>query len=213
MSELATSSDVPCVVPADVPSDPTPSTADTLPASGTTHPSSPDPTASAQLKASKAKKAPKCTCDLVCTVSEVKKNGDNFGRLFYGCSKNAEEQCDFFKWATPAKDQDTKIKCKCKKMAAYMKVGEGKPTAGCFFYGCEERKCDFFKWAPKDECKAKDIQQMEFNKKRKFSSSRCKHGLDMVELKSKKPGPNQGRIFYACQLRKSEQCDSFEWSR
>ena len=42
-----------------------------------------------------------CNCGLVSLVKSVQKNGSNYGRLFYTCSREGTVRCPFFWWVEP----------------------------------------------------------------------------------------------------------------
>ena len=43
-----------------------------------------------------------CDCGLVSDVITVSKNGPNYGREYYACSKSGVERCSFFWFVDPA---------------------------------------------------------------------------------------------------------------
>ncbi|XP_067885427.1 endonuclease 8-like 3 isoform X2 [Heterodontus francisci] len=80
-----------------------------------------------------------------CTLRVVKKEGDNKGRQFYGCSLPRESQCDYFQWADlhfPFCNHGKRC-----LMRTVLKLG---PNNGRTFYVCSQgmdKQCNFFQWA------------------------------------------------------------------
>ncbi|MEE6460924.1 hypothetical protein FKM82_001137 [Ascaphus truei] len=80
-----------------------------------------------------------------CALQVVKKDGDNKGRQFYGCSLPRESRCEFFKWA----DLHFPF-CKHGKRCVMRTVLKLGPNNGKNFYVCplgKDKQCDFFEWA------------------------------------------------------------------
>ena len=49
---------------------------------------------------------PQCYHDVQCSTRKVKKEGANYGRLFYTCSKGKDDSCGYFEWRDKKEDED-----------------------------------------------------------------------------------------------------------
>ena len=49
---------------------------------------------------------PQCYHGVQCSTRKVKKEGANYGRLFYTCSKGEDDSCGYFEWRDKKEDED-----------------------------------------------------------------------------------------------------------
>ena len=49
---------------------------------------------------------PLCYHGEQCSTRKVKKEGTNYGRLFYTCSKGKDDSCGYFEWRDKKEDED-----------------------------------------------------------------------------------------------------------
>ena len=49
---------------------------------------------------------PQCYHGVQCSTRKVKKDGANYGRLFYTCSKGKDDSCGYFEWRDKKEDED-----------------------------------------------------------------------------------------------------------
>ena len=49
---------------------------------------------------------PQCYHGVQCSTRKVKKEGANYGRLFYTCSKGKDDSCGYFEWRDKKEDED-----------------------------------------------------------------------------------------------------------
>ena len=55
---------------------------------------------------------PNCRHNIPCAIRKVKKEGNNKDRLFFNCSKNKEDSCNYFEWV-PEEEKEEKQKTNC----------------------------------------------------------------------------------------------------
>ena len=79
-----------------------------------------------------------CHCGIAAALRVVRKNNENKGREFYGCSFG---KCDFFTWAASPSSN-----CYCGLPAKELTVTKDGPTKGRAFSKCATNRCNFFKW-------------------------------------------------------------------
>ncbi|CAG0892825.1 unnamed protein product [Darwinula stevensoni] len=79
-----------------------------------------------------------------CLKKTVSKQGDNKGRLFYTCSVQGKDKCNFFQWA----DEHHPV-CNHGKRSVVRQVMKCNANNGREFYCCPNPKasqCEFFQW-------------------------------------------------------------------
>ncbi|EEY68895.1 DNA topoisomerase, putative [Phytophthora infestans T30-4] len=159
-------------------------------------------------------------CDdhgLPCVEKEVTRDGPNTGRMFYKCSLPQGEQCDFFAWVS---DSNAPI-VKCpghNEPCAERTVKKDGPNKGRQFYICRrgqtDNSCGFFLW--KDEVTDTPSGSAQASAARgdagTSSAPKCSgHNTLCAVRKTRKPGPNQYREFYACSFQAPDTCGFVEW--
>lgn len=110
-----------------------------------------------------------CSCGISAILRNVKKEGSNFGKQFFACSKSQSDttRCDFFQWndgnAGPACisrfeqnaqiNVSNKTKCHCNLIALTKSCSKAGPNQGRQFYTCTKSsaRCNFFQWIDEDD--------------------------------------------------------------
>ncbi|XP_074651180.1 endonuclease 8-like 3 [Tubulanus polymorphus] len=80
-----------------------------------------------------------------CSLLEVRKQGDNYRRMFYACKLPKAKQCNFFKWA----DDEFPL-CEHSKRCVMRTVLKQGANNGKKFFACslnKNKQCKFFQWA------------------------------------------------------------------
>lgn len=115
--------------------------------------------------------------------------------------------------------------CNCNADAALRTVRKEGPNTGRQFYCCAkgQNECGFFLWA--DAATESGTDPAPFTSNRQptaafrsadpvagSSDVRCACGEPAKSLTVQKPGPTQGRPFYACAKPRESQCNFFQWA-
>ena len=110
---------------------------------------------------------PNCLCDIPSAARTVRKEGSNFGKEFYACSKpqGSASRCDFFSWASEhetlranfkeyqeassAISETNDAKCKCDLFAVKKASKDDRE-----YFSCPKSagKCSYFSWIGEDSC-------------------------------------------------------------
>jgi hypothetical protein len=125
-----------------------------------------------------------CNCGLATILREVKKDGPNQGKMFYTCSNNFEEKCNYFMWKD---DSDKKIG-KNPTVIENKTIVENKTAA--------ENKSEF--------------EEIDYKHQQKIGKM-CYCKLASVSREVKKDGPTKGKIFYVCSKYYDDKCKYFVW--
>ena len=155
-----------------------------------------------------------CTCNLLAVLKTVRKEGANFGREFYACSKPQDQSCGFFQWSDEQKidfipDVKTGPNCSCQLATVCKIVRKEGPNQGREFYACSNQdvslKCNYFQWVDEPN-RTQPVYEA-------ISSSNCSCNILSVQRTVQKEGPNKGRQFLACSKPQSDssRCEFFEW--
>jgi hypothetical protein len=102
---------------------------------------------------------PKCGCGFVAVHARVNKEGAHFGRPFFKCGKEEQEQrCTFFVWEQLLQHQagesqiatqmveEKEVLCSCGLPPKQFTVRKEGVNLGRTFRKCAEEKCKFFMW-------------------------------------------------------------------
>ncbi|KAJ3276880.1 DNA topoisomerase 3-alpha [Terramyces sp. JEL0728] len=159
-----------------------------------------------------------CPCQLPVVVKQVRKEGANFGREFFACSKSQSDssKCNFFAWSDEPLENTRN--CSCGVPSSLRTVRKDGPNCGKQFYCCSKPKgegCDFFEWfgdPPRNDMTQSTTARryQEQNISDGEARLRCRCELVAVTKKVFKEGPNNGREFYTCP-KAGAKCDFFEW--
>ena len=136
-----------------------------------------------------------CNCGLETVLREVKKDGPNKGKLFYTCSKNYENKCDYFMWKD---ESDNKIN----------KLNQTKTNAD----EINTNNTDEIN-TNTDETKIDEplpMSEKEIKQQQKLGLM-CYCKLPSVSREVKKDGANKGKIFYTCSRYYDDKCKYFVW--
>ena len=49
---------------------------------------------------------PNCRHNIPCAIRKVKKKGNNKNRLFFNCSKNKDDSCNYFEWLPKEEEEE-----------------------------------------------------------------------------------------------------------
>jgi hypothetical protein len=137
-----------------------------------------------------------CNCELETVLREVKKDGPNKGKLFYTCSKNYENKCDYFMWKD---ESDNKIN----------KLNQTKTNAD----EINTNNTDEINTNNTDETKIDEplpMSEKEIKQQQKLGLM-CYCKLPSVSREVKKNGANKGKIFYTCSRYYDDKCKYFVW--
>ena len=105
-----------------------------------------------------------CICGISAALRNVKKEGSNFGKQFFACSKPQSDltKCDFFQWNDNSSGSScisrfeqnaqtivtNKTKCHCNLIAVTRTLSKAGANQGRQFYTCTKSaaRCNFFQW-------------------------------------------------------------------
>lgn len=135
-----------------------------------------------------------CICGISAALRNVKKEGSNFGKQFFACSKPQSDptKCDFFQWNDSSTDSayisrfeqnaqisaTSKTKCHCNLIALTKTCSKAGQNQGRQFYTCTKSsaRCNFFQWI--DEEGSGSFQRAEgFTFQGRGSSSNSTGGI------------------------------------
>ena len=123
-----------------------------------------------------------CDCELTTILREVKKDGDNKGKLFYTCRKSYDDKCDYFMWKD---ESDRRINKNIKF------TYEKEPTI-------------------EQEENNNENDEQEYKRQQK-NGLICYCKFPPVLREVKKDGANKGRLFYTCSKYYEDKCKYFVW--
>lgn len=92
---------------------------------------------------------PPCLCHQPTSQRTTRKEGPNFGRVFFTCAKPQGEQCGYFQWADEAPPM-AGPPCQCGTASISRTVFKEGPNKGRPYASCPTRKCNFFQWLDED---------------------------------------------------------------
>jgi hypothetical protein len=176
--------------------------------------------------------APNCNCRVPSKLVKTKKQGANFGRFFYTCSKGRDGGCDYFQWQDEAAEADTAsgmrrtgsmndqsrsgsfgessisssdITCICGQPSVVKVVQKSSENQGRQFLCCAKARngCSFFQWL--DEAQRKNSENQENR------SLKCDCGFTAKSGTCRK-APNEGRNFFSCPQSSYGKCKFFQWA-
>lgn len=126
-----------------------------------------------------------CHCNLTTVLRQVSKDNLNKGKLFYCCSRNREEQCDYFMW----KDESLK------------RINKN----------FEEKKNEEITSNESEDNTESESNSENESDSNEELERKCDCKLTAVIREVKKDGPNKGRLFYTCPRYYDKKCGYFMW--
>ncbi|KAJ2881346.1 DNA topoisomerase 3-alpha, partial [Coemansia asiatica] len=113
---------------------------------------------------------PLCNCGTLSVQRVTTKEGPNKGRAFFVCSKPQDARCEFFQWVDQPSSSSAMPQSRPPSSSAQSYPGSGFGSTSSYSY-------------------ANSVPQ---------TKPQCKCGLYSTLKQTNKPGPNQGREFFAC---------------
>ena len=154
----------------------------------------------------------KCQPAQMAVKRQVKKEGVNKGRWFYGCAMSREAGCGYFEWATENPtgsdgQQGARTAAASNQLLTRRSSEFQQPNRG-YATGEGSRGQDVQLTQQMEISFAEDAPRSQQTVAIANSGPICQCFRPSLRLMTKKPGRNQGREFYTCAEKK---CKFFQW--